>query len=590
MSTVTPPPPHVPSAPLGGPVNAAALLLSAPAQTLQALQALQAGQSLQATLASLPTASPIQVQTALGLLSLQTTLSLPRDAVLTLVVSPSTASQSSGQVAFQITAINGKPVAGAALNANTAQTAATPATSPLSPGQTVTATLLRPALGVVLPGASPAAAAAPTGAPGASAAPGAPVMPGTLGTAQNAPQNTAQTTLNVLQTANPAGGQTVARPGAAMPAVPLPAQGGATLTAAQAAASASTPPTGSPTGSPTGTLPTGTHFSVTVQRIEAPNAAVTTPASLAAGAGAKALVTGQVVTGTVTGHTIGGQAIVQTPTATFALGNAGAPGSPSALSEGAKITFRLDSAPQSPAAAQMRTLGGTHNLISAKSWDDLGEALKALVTADPARLAQVAQNALPQPGAKLSSQMLFFLSALKGGDLKGLFGDSALRVIDKERPGLLARLGSDFQTMSRLADEPQQGDWRLALIPLWTGEKLEQLRFFWRGGGGEEGAEEGEETRFVLDVDLSNVGHLQIDGLVKAKRRHLDLIIRTDQPLPAEMRTDIGQLFEDARETLGLGGQVAFQAAPANFIATPGASPGTSPGGPAASLPVGLLA
>jgi hypothetical protein len=174
--------------------------------------------------------------------------------------------------------------------------------------------------------------------------------------------------------------------------------------------------------------------------------------------------------------------------------------------------------------------------------------------------------------------------------LKGLFGDSALRVIDKERPGLLARLGSDFQTMSRLADEPQQGDWRLALIPLWTGEKLEQLRFFWRGGGGEEGGEEDEETRFVLDVDLSNVGHLQIDGLVKAKRRHLDLIIRTDQPLPAEMRTDIGQLFEDARETLGLGGQVAFQAAPANFIATPGASPGTSPGGPAASLPVGLLA
>jgi hypothetical protein len=138
-------------------------------------------------------------------------------------------------------------------------------------------------------------------------------------------------------------------------------------------------------------------------------------------------------------------------------------------------------------------------------------------------------------------------------------------------------LDGDFQIMSRLTNEPQTGDWRLALIPLWTGQQLEQLRLFWRGkGSGEDGESTDEESRFVLDVDLSNLGHLQIDGLMKTKRHQLDLIIRTDQPLPTEMRADIGQLFEDTRTALGLNGQVAFQAAPGNFIAVPGLQPDTS--------------
>lgn len=586
MPTVTPPPPHVPSAPVSGAVKAAAILLNAPAQTLQALQALQTGQSLQATLAALPAPNQIQVQTALGLLTLQTPLNVPQGAVLTLVVGGSSP-QPPGQLTFHISAVNGKPVTGGSLGAATTQGAAAPQALPLSAGQTVTATLLRPALGVA-PSSPSAGATAPAAAqtgPHGAAIPGSPVPGGAPG-AQAAPQTTPTATQAATQAA-----QAAARPGGAAPATTPPSAQGTTQGATQGGGTAqsATPPAAPPQATTT-TLASGTRFTATVQRIDAPSAAVSTPAALAKGAGAKALASGQVMTGTVTGRTAGGQAIVQTPSATFALGSATA--NTGALGEGAKITFRLDSAPLSPAAsaaAQLRTLGGTHQLVSAKSWDDLGEALKAMVGADPARLAQVAQTALPQPGAKLSSQMLFFLSALKGGDLKGLFGSSALRVIDKERPGLLSRLGGDFHAMSRLADEPQQGDWRLALIPLWTGERLEQLRFFWRGRSGEEDAEDGEETRFVLDVELSNLGHLQIDGLVKAKRHHLDLIIRTDQPLPETMRADIAALFQEARETLGLGGQVAFQAAPANFIATP-TEQKTGPGANAHPEPGGFMA
>lgn len=291
------------------------------------------------------------------------------------------------------------------------------------------------------------------------------------------------------------------------------------------------------------------------------------------------------MTGNVTGRTTGGQPIVQTPAATFALGS---PGATADVGEGTKITFRLDSqlSPVTAPGTALRVPGTTHDLINAKTWDGLGDALKALIGTDPGRLTHLAQTALPQPGGKMSAQMLFFLSALKGGDIKGLLGDSAMHVIDKERPGLLSRLSTDFQTMARLADEPQQGDWRLALIPLWTGEHLEQLRFFWRKNEAEEGEEAADDTRFVFDLDFSQLGHMQIDGLVKAKRKHLDLIIRTDQPLPPEMRAGIAEIFEDARDTIGLGGQVAFQAAPGNFVTVPSTDPNqvTTP------APSGLMA
>lgn len=106
MSTVTPPPPPVPSAPVSGLGNATALVLNA----TQALQSLQAGQSIQATVTALPAANQIQVQTALGILTLQTGMSLPKGAVLTLVLNAP--GQQNAQVSFQVSTVNGKPVPG----------------------------------------------------------------------------------------------------------------------------------------------------------------------------------------------------------------------------------------------------------------------------------------------------------------------------------------------------------------------------------------------------------------------------------------------------------------------------------------------
>ena len=63
------------------------------------------------------------------------------------------------------------------------------------------------------------------------------------------------------------------------------------------------------------------------------------------------------------------------------------------------------------------------------------------------------------------------------------------------------------------------------------------------GEEGEEGEVEGA-TRFVVELELSRLGPLQLDGLVRQSR--FDLIVRTTSPLAAEMRRDILGIFDDS--------------------------------------------
>ena len=96
-------------------------------------------------------------------------------------------------------------------------------------------------------------------------------------------------------------------------------------------------------------------------------------------------------------------------------------------------------------------------------------------------------------------------------------------------------------------------------IPFFDGQQIQQLRLFLRrdSGGGASGGDGEEATRFVLEVSLTRLGDLQLDGLVRGKR--FDLILRTREGLPDAMRGDILQIFQDANEVAGYKGALTFQ-------------------------------
>ncbi len=156
---------------------------------------------------------------------------------------------------------------------------------------------------------------------------------------------------------------------------------------------------------------------------------------------------------------------------------------------------------------------------------------------------------------------MFFLSALSGGNVARWIGNQAIQALKNAgRDPLLSRLGQDFGQLGRLADN-EGGDWRLFFIPLHDGDQLQQLRLFLRHGWGDRdggpGQDDEDQTRFVVEVEMSRLGDLQLDGLVREKR--LDLILRSRAPLPDFMRRDITQIFHEANEITGNRGSIGFQ-------------------------------
>ena len=234
------------------------------------------------------------------------------------------------------------------------------------------------------------------------------------------------------------------------------------------------------------------------------------------------------------------------------------------VAEGSRVTMEVTAPPVLP-----KMTGGMplrDGLLMARGWPALNDAVKALAEASPAAAQQFVNTAVPQPGPQLAATLLFFLMALQGGDMRAWLGGDTARQLQRAGPNMLTRLGDDFSQLARMAEEPVSGDWRVALIPFYSEHELRQLRLYSRPHGSDGEGDGPAGTRFVIDVDLSRLGRLQIDGLVRGGGKNLDLIVRTEAPLPDEMAGDIGRIFGDAKELTGFAGGIAFQAAPPDFV------------------------
>ncbi len=191
------------------------------------------------------------------------------------------------------------------------------------------------------------------------------------------------------------------------------------------------------------------------------------------------------------------------------------------------------------------------SLALARRWEALHDALR------PGNLSgsrTVLTNSIPRPDVQLAGTLLFFLSALRAGDLRGWLGQDAARLL--AGAGSLDRLGEDFAVMQRLATEPAGQDWRLFLVPFLSDEQLHQMRFFIRDdtGDAEENASAG--IRFIIEVTFTKLGPFQFDGLVRDKA--MDLIVRTVLEVPRAARRNITQIYGDTLAALGYTGGVAI--------------------------------
>lgn len=142
-----------------------------------------------------------------------------------------------------------------------------------------------------------------------------------------------------------------------------------------------------------------------------------------------------------------------------------------------------------------------------------------------------------------------------------------LRGIQAELDGL-----AEWQSSLREASPSyaNQNSWQSYFMPSWNGEEAKLIYMLVKNhsysysdyNDSDSGANyenNNQEIRFVLGCSLSKLGAIQLDGLMQGEQQKLLLVIRSEQEILDEDKSNIGEIFMLNNEMTGLEGNVRFE-------------------------------
>lgn len=216
-----------------------------------------------------------------------------------------------------------------------------------------------------------------------------------------------------------------------------------------------------------------------------------------------------------------------------------------------------------------------HNFfVTPEIWSVMQEITQVLNQANPVA-AQGFSNIMPNPAtpAQLGSAAMFFLAAMRSGDVQSWLGERAVEIIKRaDKYELITRLSGEFSALSRMGSEGTAHEWRSLSLPLaWQNEIHKMIVHYRKEGqsGSDSGGNSGRKTRFVMDLNLSNIGKLQLDGLFIASPNgagRLDLILRTEQSFSESMKVEMRQKYKSALDETSFTGELSFQNKPDQWV------------------------
>ena len=195
----------------------------------------------------------------------------------------------------------------------------------------------------------------------------------------------------------------------------------------------------------------------------------------------------------------------------------------------------------------------------------LPQAIAALAQIDPQLLQQIMSKHIPQPTAALPGTLLFFLSAFKQGNVSAWLGNEAtIKLMRAGKMDIIASLSDALASAGQIVQDSVVGSWRAYPLPLYAQEKFQPLALYVRrddgdpqqgkSGGGK--AERGK-IRFLIDMRLSQLGPMQIDGFIQPKK--FDVLLRSETPLPDGLHDELRSAYIKALDAVGYTGALNFQ-------------------------------
>lgn len=197
------------------------------------------------------------------------------------------------------------------------------------------------------------------------------------------------------------------------------------------------------------------------------------------------------------------------------------------------------------------------------TWTILNHALKTLKQTDEAAY-DAFKAVLPQAGNKLPALMISFMQAAvrEGATVRSWLGEANIAALQKTASGqqILKRLEREFSTSAKKATDGQNV-WKGWDIPLLSGNVVEPVSLFLQRPP--EDAERHEKyaplqnaVRFVLDMNLSRLGKIQLEGIAGRQKQRFDLIIRHRNDMPPEFEPTVRALFVKTLDALSYAGNL----------------------------------
>jgi len=200
------------------------------------------------------------------------------------------------------------------------------------------------------------------------------------------------------------------------------------------------------------------------------------------------------------------------------------------------------------------------------SWPAMEESLAALVGTNSAAAASLAGKTA-QGGSKLTNSLMFFLKAAGLGGGGNWMGNDVEKALSRVSQLSLDNLRSDVSQMAALAGETI-GEWRPVLIPLDArGGDVPLVALLLgqrpdvdpdaQGDNPNAPGQKEDAQRFILQVQFSVLGEIQLDGNIRKKT--FDLVVRSTNNLPASLQSDASDLFYNSLAANGFNGGIEFR-------------------------------
>ncbi len=197
----------------------------------------------------------------------------------------------------------------------------------------------------------------------------------------------------------------------------------------------------------------------------------------------------------------------------------------------------------------------------------LQQALAALAQADPELARQVMESVIPQPNAALGGALMFMLSAFGQGNIRSWLGNNPVDILSKTgKIELIARLTQQLTQGGQIVNDPVVGTWRSYTVPLHTENQFQTLYLYVhkdantpndKNDNEKVGKSGPNSIRFLIDMRLSKLGALQLDGFIRPKQ--LDMIVRSEKTLPEGLNENLRLTYIKSLEAVGYAGTLNFQ-------------------------------